>query len=253
MVESARGMIIASLIGDAFTWLQDPGDAFAGGDISQRIVEHLGMVGISVGAALIPALAAGLAIGHTRRAEFVTVTVANLGRAIPSFAILAFFFPITLKLGLGLSNWPAIIALFFLAIPPILTNAYVGVREVDPDVTEAARGMGMSGWQILRRVELPIAGPLIVAGIRTSAVQVVATATLAALVAGGGLGRFIVDGFALNEYEVVLGGAILVALLAIATEVVFSVIEKVVSPGGLRRKTGFAPVYTDMAQTSEVG
>ncbi|HEV3473281.1 MAG TPA: ABC transporter permease [Actinomycetota bacterium] len=241
-------MILANLLTDAFFWIRHPESSLIGSDISERVVEHLEMTGLALAFALVPSLAAGLAIGHTRRAEFITISLANLGRAIPSLAILAFVFPITLELGLGLSNWPAIITVSVLAVPPILTNAYVGVREVDPDVLEAARGMGMSGSQILLKVEIPLATPLIVAGVRTAAVQVVATATLAALVAGGGLGRFIIDGFATQEHQVVLGGAILVALLAIATELGFSVLEKLVSTAQARRKTSFAPAYTDISQ-----
>lgn len=246
-------MMTGNLVFDAIGWLRDPGSAFAGGDISQRVFEHIQMSALGVGIALLPALAAGMLIGHTRRGEFLTVTIANLGRAIPSFAILAFFFPITLKLGFGLGMAPVIPALVLLAIPPILVNTYVGIRDVDSDLVEAARGMGMSGHQLLRQVELPIAAPLIVAGIRTSAVQVVATATLAAVVAGGGLGRFIVDGFALIEYQVVLGGAMLVAALAIATELVFTVIEKLVTPIPVRRPTPFAPAYQEAAQVGRPG
>ncbi len=253
MVQSSHGMTYANLLSDAIAWLGNPGSAFAGGDISQRIWEHVQMSGLSVAIALLPALAAGMAIGHTRRAEFITVTIANLGRAIPSFAILAFFFPITLRLGFGLGSAPVIPALVFLAIPPILVNTYVGIRDVDRDLVEAARGMGMSGRELLREVEVPIATPLIVAGIRTAAVQVVATATLAALVAGGGLGRFIVDGFALREYHVVLGGAMLVAGLAIATELCFTAIEKLVTPGAIRRPTPFAPAYQEAAQVGRPG
>ncbi len=242
-------MIFANLLTEAFFWIRHPESSVIGSDISSRVMEHLEMTGLALAFALVPALAAGLAIGHTRRAEFITISVANLGRAIPSLAILAFVFPITLELGLGLSNWPAIVTLFVLAIPPILTNTYVGIRDVDPDVLEAARGMGMSELQILRKVEVPLATPLMVAGIRTAAVQVIATATLAALVAGGGLGRFIIDGFATQEYQVVLGGAFLVALLAVATELGFGVLEKALAPGGFRRKTSFAPAYTDIGQS----
>jgi osmoprotectant transport system permease protein len=137
------------------------------------------------------------------------------------------FFPI---FGLGFGT--AFPALVLLAIPPVLTNTYVGLRDVDRDTVEAARGMGMTEWQLLRSVELPIALPVIVAGARTAAVQVVATATLAALVAGGGLGRYIVDGFALQDDGRLLGGAILVALLALATERLFTLVERrLVSPG----------------------
>jgi osmoprotectant transport system permease protein len=181
-------------------------------------------------AAAIPALAMGLYIGHKRRFEFVTVTMANLGRAVPSFAILALAFTATLRLGLSFEFWPGFVALFFLAIPPILTNAYVGVREVDADMVEAARGMGFGGRQVLFRLQLPLAAPLIVSGLRTSAVQVIATATLAAITAGGGLGRYIVDGFARRDRALILAGAILVALLAIFIEVALGALERGVHP-----------------------
>jgi osmoprotectant transport system permease protein len=134
---------------------------------------------------------------------------------------------------LGFTFWPAGVALFFLAIPPILINTYIGIKEVDPDVVEAARGMGMSGSEILRYIEVPLAAPLIITGIRTSAVQVVATATLAALVGVGGLGRFIVDGFSLGidfGRAQIVGGAILVAALAILTEVTMALLGRLVAP-----------------------
>jgi osmoprotectant transport system permease protein len=123
-----------------------------------------------------------------------------------------------------------VVALTLLGIPAILTNTYVGVQGVDPDIVEAARGMGMSGRQVLSRLELPLAAPLMVAGIRTAAVQIVATATLSALIAGGGLGRFIVDGFARGDRPMAVAGAALVALLAIATELVFGAIERLITP-----------------------
>lgn len=209
--------------------------------IPVRLKEHLALSVTSLLLATPPAVAVGLFIGHARRAEFAAVTVANLGRAVPSFAILALAFPIGLSLGLGLGFWPTVVALFFLAIPPILTNTYVGVKDVDPDAVEAARGMGLSEMQILRSIEIPLAAPLIVAGLRTSAVQVVATATLAAVIAGGGLGRYIVDGFAfgvrgLEGRQMVLGGAVLVALLALLTELAFGFLERRVGPRHLRRK-----------------
>jgi osmoprotectant transport system permease protein len=160
----------------------------------------------------------------------MTITAANLGRALPSFAILALAFPIALRYQLGFSIWPTVIAMFFLAVPPVLTNTYVGVKEVDADTVEAARGMGMTEGQVLRGIEFPLAAPLIVTGIRTAAVQVVATATLAAVVAGGGLGRFIIDGFARQRDDMILGGALMVAGLAILTEIFFAVVERIVSP-----------------------
>jgi osmoprotectant transport system permease protein len=135
--------------------------------------------------------------------------------------------------GLGFSTRSIVAALVALGIPPVMTNAYLGVRGVDPDVIEAARGMGLSGTGILRRIELPLAAPVIMAGVRTAAVQIVATATLAAVIQGGGLGRFIVDGFSVGDNTSVLAGALFVALLAILTEVGFGGIERLVTPAGL--------------------
>ena len=202
--------------------------------IPHLLFEHVQLSGVSVLIALVPAILLGLYIGHTRRFEFV-VSIAALGRALPSFAVMAFFFPIQLRLQLGLTPWAAVVAMVLLAIPPILTNTYVGVRGVDADTIEAARGMGMSERQVLRRIELPLAVPLAIAGLRTAAVQVIATMTLAALIAGGGLGRLIVGGFALginSETGVskLLAGAVLVALLAILTDAALALVERFVSP-----------------------
>ncbi len=208
-------------------WFGDPARWTGPDGIPNRLVEHVALSGAAVIVALAIALPIGLYIGHTGRGAIVAIGAANLGRAVPSYALLLMFFPF---FGLGFGT--AFPALVLLAIPPILTNTYVGLRDVDRDTVEAARGMGMTERQVLRIVELPIALPVIVAGARTAAVQVVATATLAALVAGGGLGRYIVDGFALQDYSRLLGGAILVALLALATERLFTLVERrLVSPG----------------------
>lgn len=224
-----------SVFGELMTWLGDAEHWSGDQGVPVRLLEHLWISFVSVLAATAVALPVGLYIGHTRRGEVVAVSIANLGRAIPSFAILALAFPFSLRLGLGLSDWPAIAALFLLAIPPILTNSYVGVKGVDADTLEAARGMGMSEREVLRRIEAPLAAPLIVAGLRISAVQVVATATLAALVAGGGLGRFIVDGFKQGNDAMTLAGALLVALVAIATELGFGMLERATAPRNSRR------------------
>ena len=224
-----------SILADAIAWLTDAANWSGDGGIPVRVLEHLQISAIALLAAAVVALPAGLYIGHTRRGEFAAITIANLGRAIPSFAILALAFPLSLQLGLGLSIWPTVAALFFLAIPPILTNTYVGVKGVDADTLEAARGMGMSGREVLRSIEVPLAAPLIVAGLRISAVQVVATATLAALVAGGGLGRFIVDGFAQGNDAMIVGGAFAVATLSIVTEVTFGLVERATTPANERR------------------
>ncbi len=213
--------------------------------ILHRLTEHVEISMLSVALAALVALPIGLWIGHTKRGAFVVVSVANLGRAIPSFAILALALPFTIRLGLGLGLWPTVIALFLLGIPPILTNAYTGVANVDGDVLEAARGMGMTARQVLTRIEFPLAVPLILAGLRTAAVQIVATATLAALVAWGGLGRFIVDGFAVSDDVRIFAGAVLVAGLAIVTEVAFGILERVLTPrttsGTRRRRSSEGP------------
>lgn len=223
-----------SLLADTARWLADPAHYQGSDAIQIRILEHVELSGLAVAVACAIALPIGLYLGHTGRFALIAVNVANIGRALPSLALLAFALPISFALGLGLGFWPTLIALVPLAIPPVLTNAYVAVRNVEPDVVEAARGMGFSERGILRRVELPLALPLILSGIRTGAVNVVATATLGALVAGGGLGRYIVDGLALQEYDRLFAGALLVAALAIFVEVVFGTFERRATSPGLR-------------------
>ena len=221
-----------NLFVDTLTWFSDPAHYHGSNAVQVRILEHLELSGLAVVIAAAIALPIGLYLGHTGRLAFVAVNLANIGRALPSLALLAFALPVAISLGLGLGFWPTLFALVPLAIPPVLTNAYVGIRGVDPDVIEAARGMGLSEIGILGRVEAPLALPLILSGARTAAVNVVATATLGALVAGGGLGRYIVDGLALREYDRLFAGALLVAVLAIGVEVVFAVFEaRAVSPG----------------------
>jgi osmoprotectant transport system permease protein len=221
-----------SLFVDTLKWLSDPAHYQGSDAIQKRLFEHVELSALAVVVAALIALPIGLYLGHTGRLGFVAVNVANIGRALPSLALLAFALPLAFALGLGLGFWPTFIALVPLAIPPMLTNAYVGIRGVDRDIIEAARGMGLSEAGILRRIEIPLALPLVLAGMRTSAVNVVATATLGAIVAGGGLGRFIVDGLALQEYDRLFAGALLVALLAIAVEVSFGAFEAgAVSPG----------------------
>jgi osmoprotectant transport system permease protein len=220
-------------LGDLVHWLTDPANWQGSHGIPVRVFEHIELSAISVLVALLIAMPIALYLGHTGRAGFVAINVANVGRALPSLALLAFGLVIAISLGLGLGFWPTVFMLVPLAIPPILTNAYVAIREVDRDVVEAARGMGLSEGQILRSIEVPLGLPLMLSGIRTAAVNVVATATLGALVAGGALGRFIVDGLALQEYDQLMGGAILVALLAVATEVSFAALERATVPPGM--------------------
>ena len=215
-----------TLLGDVARWFADPEHWQGPHGIPVRILEHLELSGLAVAVALVIAAPIALYLGHTGRGGFIAINVANIGRALPSLALLALGLVVAISLGLGLGFWPTMFALVPLAIPPIMTNVYVAVREVDRDIVDAARGMGFSDGEILRNIEIPLGLPLMLAGIRTAAVNVVATATLGALVAGGALGRFIVDGLALREFDQLVAGAILVALLAIVTELTFSALER---------------------------
>ena len=218
------------VVAEAFAWLSDGANWSGTGGIPNRLFEHVRISLATVLAAAAIAIPAGLAIGHTGKGRFLVVSLSNVGRAIPSFAILGLALPVAIKLNLGLGFWPTFIALFALALPPILTNTYVGVAGVDRDLVEAARGMGMADTEILRRLEVRLAAPVIMVGLRTASVEVVATATLAAIVAGGGLGRFIIDGFAVRDDARILGGAILVAVLAIFTELFLGGVERLARP-----------------------
>jgi osmoprotectant transport system permease protein len=197
--------------------------------IPRRLLEHVQLSAESVAIGALIALPIGIALGHYGRFGDLAINISNVGRAVPSFGILVIAFQV-----FGLGDFPIVLSLTALAIPPILTNSYVALREVDPDVKDAARGMGYRELAQVLRVELPLAVPLLMAGVRTSAVQVVATATLAALIAGGGLGRYIVDGLAQQDYTKLFAGAVLVALLALATELSLSGLERLLVPTGIR-------------------
>jgi osmoprotectant transport system permease protein len=244
------------LLGEALDFLTAPQNWDGIEGIPNRVWEHVQISALGTLLGALVALPAGLYVGHTRRLQFLAVTAGNLGRALPSFGILALVFPFTLRYDffpgdIGFSA--TVIAMFLLAIPPILLNTYVGVQSIDPDEIEAGRGMGLSERQILFEIEVPLAAPLIVVGLRNAAVSVVATATLAALVGWGGLGRFIIDGFAQGDEAQLLGGGILVALLAIVTEVTFGFVERAISPSGVGRKS--QPVFRSAGQVprSDVG
>lgn len=220
-----------SLLGQVLQWFLDGRHWSGDFGVPHRITEHLMMSGGSILAAAIIALPIGIWLGHLGRGGLVAINISNIGRAIPSFALLVLAVELV-----GIGWLPAFIALVALAIPPMVTNSYIGMGEVDTDVREAARGMGMRQRAVLFRVELPIALPFIMAGIRTSAVNVVATATLAALVGWGGLGRFIIDGFSQRDNVQIIAGALIVAVLSIAVEFAFTGLQKLAVPRGLRTR-----------------
>ena len=218
-----------TILSNAARWFANPAHWSGPDGIPQRLVEHVQISAESVAIGAVIALPIGIALGHYGRFGNLAINISNVGRALPSFGILVIAFQV-----FGLGNLPVLVALVALAIPPMITNSYVGLREVDPDVREAARGMGYRELAQLLGVELPLAVPLVMAGIRTSAVQVVATATLAALIAGGGFGRYVIDGFAQQDYTKLFAGAVLVAVLAMATELSLSAVERVLVPRGIR-------------------
>lgn len=215
-------------------WITDPGHWSGTDGIPVRVLEHLELAGFSVLAALALALPLGAYIGHTGRFRLLGVTIANIGRALPTLALLVIFLPFILP-RLGLGFWPTFVPLVLLAVPPILVNTYVGIGQVDRDVREAARAMGMRGDQLLLGVELPLALPVIFAGIRVAAVQVIATAPLGALVASGGLGRYIIDGIALQDYPRMIVGAALVAIMALLADRGLAILEGAVGTAATAR------------------
>ncbi len=226
------------VLSETIAWFADPLHWSGVDGIPSRVLQHLQLSGLALIAGVALALPLGVLIGHTGRGGALAIGIANVGRAIPSFAILVMILPIVLGLGLGLGFWPTVVALVVLTVPPILVNTYTGLRGVDPEVTEAARGLGMREAQMALRVELPIALPVIIAGTRVAAVQVVATASLGAVVASGGLGRYIIDGFARQEDGRIVAGAVLVAALAIGVDQLFGLLERRgVSPGIRGRPT----------------
>lgn len=208
---------------DAWDWLADPAH-WAGDDgIWHRLLQHLLLTVVCLVVSCLIALPVALVLGHLGKGGALAVNISNVGRAVPTFAVLV------LLLLTPVGDWgegPTIVALVLFAVPPLLTNAYVGVREVDRDVVQAARGMGMTGRQTLLRVELPLALPLVLNGVRIAAVQLVATATIAALAGGGGLGQIITAGFNLASTPQVVAGAVLVAAFALLVEGLFEIAER---------------------------
>ena len=212
-------------------WFTDPSHWTGPGGVPTRLAEHVGLSAAALGVACALAVPLALWLGHLGRGGPLAVNLANVGRAVPTFAVL-----VLLAIGpLGFGPSATITALVLFAVPPILTNGYVGMREVDRDVVEAARGVGLSPLQIVRRVELPLAVPLLLNGVRLAAVQVIATATIAALVAGGGLGNIILLGFGTQDQATVVAGALMVALLALVTDLGFAGLTRLLDPMARQR------------------
>ncbi|MDN5791248.1 MAG: ABC transporter permease [Micrococcales bacterium] len=219
------------MITEIIAWLTDPAH---GPEIVQRTVEHLEYSLIAVAVAAVIAVPAGMWVGHTGRGKFAVVTVAGAARAIPTLGLLYFIVLwLSPKIGGDLAFLvPNIIVLIILAIPPILSGTYAGIDEVDPAARDAARGMGMRSWEVLLKVEVPCALPLFFSGLRSAFLQVIATATIAATAALGGLGRFLIDGLSVRDYPQMASGAVLVALLAIAIDLILALLQRLVtSPG----------------------
>lgn len=216
---------------DALQWLNDPLNWTGKDGVIGLTLEHLAISAIACLIAAAVALPIGIMLGHRRRGGTVSVVLANTSRALPTLALL------TILAAAGMfGNRATVVAAAVFAVPPILSNAYTGVLGVDPDVRDAARGMGMSGPRLLALVELPLALPLVAAGLRTAAVQVVATVPLAALVGGGGLGVIIVKGFGTRDFGQVVAGGLLVAALCLAVEGALAVAQWILTPAPMRRR-----------------
>ena len=232
---------------NVWQWFTDPANWSGPNGIPVRTWEYLVISAIAMLIALVVALPIGLVLGHTRKAALLATNVGNIGRAVPTLGVLIIFASISV---IGVGDLAAILALALFAIPPLLTNTYTGIAGVDEEVRGAAVGMGMSGMTVLWRVEIPLAIPLIAAGIRTSTVQVVATTSLAAVVGAGGLGRYVVDGYALQDGTLIVAGAILIALVSLIAELVMAGVQKWVTPPGIRSGSLTDQPMMDAAGTS---
>lgn len=217
---------------DAIAFIFDPANLLGDKGILPRLVDHLLYSGLSLGAALVVGIPIGLFIGHTGIGKNFVIALTGSFRALPTFGLLLF---IILFTGLGL--WPLIFVLAVLAVPPIIAGAYSGLDAVNRETIDAARAIGMTEWQILGKVELPLALPLILGGVRSATLQIIATATIAGYVGLTGLGRFLIEGLALHNYTIAFAGAILVAALALAADGLLALIQKLVVPHGVSRGT----------------
>jgi len=217
-----------------FGYLFDGGNwSFAQGSIPHLLLQHVEYTLITLLIAAVIALPVGLLIGHTNRGALLAINIGNAGRALPTFGLLSLM--VTL---VGIGTLPVLVALVVLAVPPILTSTYAGIRAVDSAAVDAAVGMGMRPLQVLTRAEVPMALPLIMSGLRSALLQVCATATVAAYVGFGGLGRLLIDGLSTNHYDEVFAGAVLVALLAIVLDLLSAAVQRSIVSPGVRERRG---------------
>jgi len=227
-----------TLIDELGAWLSDPAHWTGPDGMVTRMLEHVALSGFCIILAIAIALPIGLWIGHTGRGAAFAIRASNIGQALPTLGVIGIVWPLTANIEpYGFDLIPSVIALTALAIPPIVTNTFAGLRQVDPEAIEAGRGMGMRELQLVRLIEVPLALPSILAGLRISAVQVVATATLAAVLGAGGLGRLIIDGIAQQDDAQLFMGAVLVASLSILTELGFAGLQRIAVSPGLRGQT----------------
>lgn len=256
------------MLGTILGWLTDPTHWSGDRGILRRLLEHLVFSGISLALAAAVAVPLGTYVGHTGRGKGA-VALANSLRAVPSLGLL---FAVSLWIGPKISNdlayvIPSIVVLVLLAVPPILSGTYAGIAAVDPAARDAAKGVGMTGAEVLRQVELPCGLPLLLSGFRSASLQVIATATIAASISLGGLGRFLIDGLAVNDYAQMASGAMLVAVLALSVDGLIALVQRVtVSPGltgrfrgdraavpaGLGRADGRVPADPNVEQREEL-
>ena len=226
-----------NLIEATVRWLTDAAHWSGPAGIPARLLEHLALSGSSLLIAIALAVPIGIWIGHTGRFTGVAINSANAWRAVPSLAVIGIVLPITAAIDpqLGFRVYPTLIAMIVLAFPPILVNTQAGIAGVDRDLVEAGRAMGMRERQVVRSLELPLGLPAILSGIRSAAVQVVATATLGAIFGSGGLGRYLVEGVAQRDDAMTFAGVVLVAALALTVEGVFVVVLRLIRSPGLAR------------------
>ncbi|MGF9603957.1 glycine betaine/carnitine/choline/choline sulfate ABC transporter permease OpuCB [Bacillus subtilis] len=200
-----------------------------GGELLYKTGEHLYISLIAVVLGIIVAVPLGVALTRMKKGAGAVIGFVNIVQTLPSLAILAFFIPL-----LGVGNVPAIVALFFYSVLPILRNTYTGIKGVNKNLLESGKGIGMTGWEQIRLVEIPLAIPIIMAGIRTSTIYLIGWATLASFIGGGGLGDYIFIGLNLYQPEYIIGGAVPVTILAIIIDYVLAVTERKVTPKGLQ-------------------